>query len=47
LSKLTVLQEALGLNNDTKICLGPKDNPLQGREWPRVCLGAVKELNMV
>lgn len=42
--KLAELKEALNLKNDTKICFGPKDSPLENIEYPRHCEGILKEL---
>jgi len=44
LDKLKEMKEALGLNDDTKINLGPKDSPLYNIDWPRVYLGNIREL---
>ena len=44
LDKLKEIKKALGLNNETKIHLGPKDNLLYGINWPTICLGNIKEL---
>ena len=44
IGKLPQLKKALNLNDDTKICFGPKDSPLEGIEYPRHCSGTLKEL---
>jgi hypothetical protein len=41
---LPKLKEVFNLNNDTKICFGPKDSPLEGINWPRYYAGTLKEL---
>jgi len=44
IGKLPQLKKALNLNDDTKICFGPKDSPLEGIEYPRHCSRTLKEL---
>ena len=44
IGKLPQLKKALNLNDDTKICFGPKDSPLEGIKYPRHCSGTLKEL---
>ncbi len=44
LSKLKEIKKALGLDNKTKIHLGPRDNLLYGIDWQTVYLGNVEEL---
>ena len=41
---LPKLKEAFNLNDNGKICFGPKDSPLEGIDWPRYCAGKLKEL---
>lgn len=42
--KLGELREALDLKDDTKICFGPKDSVVGGREYPRHYEGSLSEL---
>lgn len=44
---LPKLKEALKLNDDAKICFGPKDNPINDIEYPQYCAGTLKELTVL
>ena len=44
LSKLPEIKKAIDLNDDTKIYFGPKDNPIEGVEYPQYFAGTLKEL---
>jgi len=42
--RLPEIKKALDLNDDTKIYFGPKDNPIDGVEYPQYFVGTLKEL---
>jgi len=44
LRKLVQLKETLNLNDDTKICFGLDESPVNGIEYPQYCAGTLKEL---
>ncbi len=44
LRRLIQFKEVLNLNNDTKICFGLDESPVNGIEYPQRCLGTLKEL---
>jgi hypothetical protein len=43
-ARIIKLKEAFNLNDETRICLGPKDNPVHGYNYPQYCLGKLKDL---
>lgn len=43
LAKLPELKKILNLNEKTKIYFGPKDSPIEGKEYPRYCAGVLTE----
>jgi len=44
IERLSELKQALNFQDDTKICFGPKDSPVDGIEYPRHCGGTLKEI---
>jgi hypothetical protein len=44
LKRLPDLKDALSLNGRTKICFGPKDNPVNDIEYRQYCAGILKDL---
>lgn len=44
LSKIADFKEMLELNNETEIYLGPKDSPISGKDYKRICAGRLAKL---
>ncbi len=45
--RLEELKEALSLNEETRICFGPKDRIISGREFPQFFAGTLSEFQNV
>jgi hypothetical protein len=44
IEKLSLLKKALNLNDETRICFGPKDNPIGGYTYQQYFAGKIKDL---
>jgi len=44
LNKIDDFKKVFNLNDETEIHLGPKDSAIYGREYPRVCVGKLKDI---
>jgi len=44
LEKIEEFKNVFNLDDETEIHLGPKDSPITGKKYPRVCVGKLKEI---
>lgn len=44
LAKIEEIKRVFCLNDETEIHLGPRDSPIYGKEYPRICVGKLKNI---